>query len=88
MIQNHYDQINFTERKHVFMYFNIAIKLHLMAWSDGGFDEHQICLKYLPLEVTYLEAENRCHREGGALFKLDSQQKYNLFQEFLGTLNI
>lgn len=34
MIQNHYDQINFTERKHVFMYFNIAIKLHLMAWSD------------------------------------------------------
>lgn len=27
MIQNHYDQINFTERKHVFMYFNIAIKL-------------------------------------------------------------
>lgn len=70
-------------------FFFMAILYFVAYCSDGGgIDEHQICLKYLPLEVTYLEAENRCHREGGALFKLDSQQKYTLFQEFLGTLNI
>lgn len=64
--------------------------LYFVAYCSAGdgIGEHQICLKYVPLEVTYIEAENRCHQEGGALFKLDSQEKYNLFQVYLGTLNI
>lgn len=67
----------------------MAVRYFVAFCADvDGNDEHQICLKYVPLAVTYFEAENSCRREGGALFKLDSHQKYNFFQEYLGTLKI
>lgn len=60
-------------------FFMVIFYFVVYCLDGGGIDEYQICFKYLLLEVIYLEVENRCYWEGGVFFKLDLQQKYNLF---------
>lgn len=46
--------------------------------------EDKNCLKYVPEAVTFPEAEARCQKMGGALFKIDSQQKFDILTDFIG----
>lgn len=46
--------------------------------------EDKNCLKYVPEAVTFPEAEARCQEMGGALFKIDSQQKFDILTDFIG----
>nr|XP_019924464.2 uncharacterized protein LOC109619238 [Crassostrea gigas] len=42
----------------------------------------QICLKYFPVPVIYATAKANCEAEGGNLIKIDSQEKYNIFNDY------
>lgn len=48
--------------------------------------EEKNCLKYVPEAVPFPEAEARCQEKGGALFKLDSQKKFDILTDFIGKL--
>lgn len=51
-----------------------------------GYDdkEEKNCLKYVPEAVTFPEAEAHCRNEEGALFKMNSPQKFNILTEYIG----
>lgn len=51
-----------------------------------GFDDKiaRNCLKYIPEAITYPEAEARCRKDGGALFKVDSRTKFDILKEYIG----
>uniref|UniRef100_K1R1M3 Uncharacterized protein n=1 Tax=Magallana gigas TaxID=29159 RepID=K1R1M3_MAGGI len=42
----------------------------------------EICLKYFPVPVTYSTAQSNCQAEGADLIKIDSQEKYDIFNDF------
>ncbi|XP_052693547.1 uncharacterized protein LOC128171798 [Crassostrea angulata] len=43
---------------------------------------YQICLKYFPVPVSYSTAKANCHDERANLIKIDSQEKYNIFEDY------
>lgn len=68
------------------MYKKLESLFYFAAFCYEGYGdrEEKNCLKYVPEAVTYPEAETRCQKEGGALFKLDSQQKFDILTEYIG----
>ncbi|XP_062587783.1 uncharacterized protein LOC134249445 [Saccostrea cucullata] len=45
---------------------------------------YEICVKYVPTPTMYDDAVSRCNEDGGDLFKIDSEKKYEIFKELLG----
>lgn len=60
---------------------------HFAALCYTGYkddNEDTNCLKYVPEAVTFPEAEARCQEMGGALFKIDSEHKFDILTDFIG----
>lgn len=49
---------------------------------------HQICLMYFPVPARYSTAKTLCQAGGGNLFKIDSQEKFDLFEDYHGMLSL
>lgn len=49
---------------------------------------YQICLKYFPVPVSYSTAKANCHDERANLIKIDSQEKYNIFEDYHGMFKL
>ena len=47
---------------------------------------YEICMKYFPVPVIYATAKANCEAEGGNLIKIDSQEKYDIFNDYHGKL--
>nr|XP_019924468.2 uncharacterized protein LOC105332398 [Crassostrea gigas] len=58
----------------------------LVPWSTGcttyQLTSHQICLMYFPVPARYSTAKTLCQAGGGNLFKIDSQEKFDLFEDY------
>lgn len=45
----------------------------------------QTCLKYVGINVTYPSAVANCQAERSSVIKIDSQEKFDIFKDYVGT---
>lgn len=44
-----------------------------------------MCLKYVGVDVTYPSAVANCEAERSSVIKIDSQEKFDIFKDYVGT---
>lgn len=49
---------------------------------------YQICLKYFPGPVSYSKAQANCQAKDADLIKIDSKEKYDIFNDYHGMLKL
>ncbi|XP_062599755.1 uncharacterized protein LOC134261336 [Saccostrea cucullata] len=53
------------------------------GYTAYNYSYFEICLKFVPLFVNHTEAVSSCVKEGGDLIKLDSRDKFKIFQRHM-----
>lgn len=55
-----------------------------LSYSEYTYGYLNICLRFVSNLMTYPMASSVCQQDGGDLVRLDSQRKFDIFQEFVG----
>lgn len=55
-----------------------------LSYSEYTYGYLNICLRFVSNLMTYPMASSVCQQDSGDLVRLDSQRKFDIFQEFVG----